>query len=121
MMSLWQPIKFNKNGERQNGVQCKRSSCRCPGVNQIDFFDKYFWGDDNCYIEEYLGHRGAEVNDYIAKYKEIGKDYDNPDVLDGTSWDVTIKYNDGKKWKSGGCNAFPYNFSGFLDIMGMSE
>ena len=49
------------------------------------------------------------------------KDYDNPYVLDGTSWDVTIKYNDGKKWKSGGCNAFPYNFSGFLDIMAMFE
>ena len=60
-----------------------------------------------------------ELSDlHMGRWK---KDYDNPDVLDGTSWDVTIKYDNGKKWKSGGCNAFPYNFSGFLDIMDMSE
>ena len=51
---------------------------------------------------------------HIGEWK---KTYDNPNVLDGIEWHVDFKYTDGKKRGFGGCNRYPYNFYGFLDIM----
>ena len=54
------------------------------------------------------------ANLHIGEWKKM---YDNPLVLDGISWSVTFKYNDGKKKTFCGCNRYPYNFYGFLDVM----
>jgi len=43
-------------------------------------------------------------------------------VLDGIEWDLTIEYNNGRRaFKCGGCNAYPYNFEQFADIMGATD
>ena len=43
-------------------------------------------------------------------------------VLDGTQWDITIEYNNGRKpFKSSGDNAYPYNFNRFLELLGLDE
>lgn len=48
---------------------------------------------------------------YIGEWKRY---YYNPDVLDGTQWDLTIKFtNEIKVLKYGGSNYFPYNFAKF--------
>ncbi len=48
---------------------------------------------------------------------EWASNYDNPNVLDGTSWSVVFKYVEGKKQEFGGINKYPYNFDRFLDVM----
>ena len=43
-------------------------------------------------------------------------------VCDGTQWELTIEYNNGRKpFKSTGDNAYPYNFKTFLEIIGVEE
>lgn len=43
-------------------------------------------------------------------------------VLDGTQWDITIEYNNGRKpFKSSGDNAYPYNFNRLLELLGLDE
>ena len=43
-------------------------------------------------------------------------------VLDGTQWELIIEYNNGRKpFKSGGDNAYPYNFNRFLELLGLDE
>ena len=43
-------------------------------------------------------------------------------VCDGTQWEVSIEYNNGRKpFKSSGDNAYPYNFKMFLEIIGVEE
>ncbi|WP_026656076.1 hypothetical protein [Butyrivibrio sp. AE3003] len=56
-------------------------------LSQYDFFAKYFLGDDNWYIEKYLGHVGIEATDYITKYKKI--------VSEGLGIDQTEVYMSG--------------------------
>ncbi len=51
---------------------------------------------------------------HIGEWK---KEYEDPCVLDGIEWHVDFKYTDGKKRIFRGCNRYPYNFYGFLDIM----
>lgn len=52
---------------------------------------------------------------------EWEKEYEDLSVLDGTQWSVVIKFSSGKAFKSYGSNRFPYNFSGFLDLVRISE
>jgi hypothetical protein len=43
-------------------------------------------------------------------------------VCDGTQWELIIKYNNGRKpFKSSGDNAYPYNFTRFLEIIGAED
>lgn len=43
-------------------------------------------------------------------------------VLDGTQWELSIEYKNGRKpFKSGGDNAYPYNFNRFLELLGLDE
>ena len=50
------------------------------------------------------------------------KDYDDPDVMDGTQWSLVIEYTDGSEgiqiW---GFNKFPDNFEDFLKVMEMQR
>lgn len=55
---------------------------------------------------------------HMGRWKES---YMDSNILDGTSWDVVITYDNGKTWKSGGCNAYPYNFQGFLEAMEIED
>lgn len=43
-------------------------------------------------------------------------DYDNFDILDGTQWEVSIKYSD-ESIRSCGSNAYPENFDVFLSAI----
>ena len=52
---------------------------------------------------------------------EWEKEYEDLNVLDGTKWSVVIKFSSGKAFKSYGSNRFLYNFSGFLDLVRISE
>ena len=43
-------------------------------------------------------------------------------VCDGTQWDLTIEYNNGRKaFTTGGSNAYPYNFKRLTDLFGIEE
>jgi hypothetical protein len=58
-----------------------------------------------------------QLDQFIEEIKKIGvlkwkKLYTNPDILDGTSWSVSIKYN-GERFKSTGSNAYPEGFDEF--------
>ena len=62
----------------------------------------------------------AEISDtQLAKLDALKifdwkKDYHDPDILDGTQWELTFK--DGKKiYRGRGSNAYPENFERFLD------
>lgn len=44
----------------------------------------------------------------------------NPNVLDGTQWELTIEFSDGHKpFKTGGSNAYPYNFAALQELLGV--
>lgn len=44
------------------------------------------------------------------------------EVLDGTQWELTIGYNNGRKtFSSGGSNAYPYNFKALAELLGIKE
>ena len=48
---------------------------------------------------------------YISEWKRY---YCQPEICDGTQWDLTIKFtNEIKVLKYGGSNYFPYNFAKF--------
>ncbi len=53
---------------------------------------------------------------HIGRWK---KRYYNPDVLDGTQWEVTFFFSDGTTVEAGGSNSFPANFRKFLKLMEM--
>ena len=43
-------------------------------------------------------------------------------VLDGTQWELTIEYSNGRKsFTSGGCNSYPYNFQKLTELFGIEE
>lgn len=51
---------------------------------------------------------------YIGEWR---KKYIKPHILDGTQWQLTIKYNNGKpQAKHYGSNAYPYSFEGLCDL-----
>lgn len=73
--------------------------------------------------EEFHDMEKAEFLEEFADLHlgEWKKEYEDLSVLDGTQWSVVIKFSSGKAFKSYGSNRFPYNFSGFLDLVRISE
>lgn len=73
--------------------------------------------------EEFHDMEKAEFLEEFADLHlgEWEKEYEDLSVLDGTQWSVVIKFSSGKALKSYGSNRFPYNFSGFLDLVRISE
>ena len=56
---------------------------------------------------------------HIGEWK---KSYVNPCVLDGTQWQIKIEYENGRRpLKFSGSNAYPYNFTELLELMGIDE
>lgn len=74
-------------------------------------------------VDESRGMDKAEFLEALADFHlgEWEKEYEDLNVLDGTQWSVVIKFSSGKAFKSNGSNRFPYNFNGFLDLVGISE
>lgn len=72
--------------------------------------------DYPCDKEEFLdGIRNLHIGEWRTSYM-------NPDVLDGTQWDLTIEFSDGHKpFKTGGSNAFPYNFDALEELLGVDR
>lgn len=68
-----------------------------------------------------IPHRKDEFNGVRDEYSSMLFHQINLNVLDGTQWSVVIKFSSGKAFKSYGSNRFPYNFSGFLDLVRISE
>ena len=73
--------------------------------------------------EEFHDMEKAEFLEEFADLHlgEWEKEYEDLNVLDGTQWSVVIKFSLGKSFKSYGSNRFPYNFSGFLELVRISE
>ena len=42
--------------------------------------------------------------------------YCDPDIMDGTSWELTVKFTNGKKSKYYGVNAYPENWEVLVDL-----
>ncbi len=72
-------------------------------------------------VEHYVGKTRTSLIEglkelHIGKWKE---DYYNPEILDGTQWDLVMDFADQSSVESGGSNAFPRNFKRFLNLMEM--
>jgi hypothetical protein len=70
--------------------------------------------DYPCDKEEFLdGIRELHIGEWRTNYM-------NPNVLDGTQWELTIEFSDGHKpFKTGGSNAYPYNFAALQELLGV--
>ena len=56
---------------------------------------------------------------HIGKWK---RNYINNNVLDGTQWSIDIEYDNGRRTVHiYGSNAFPYNFSDLLELLGVED
>lgn len=54
---------------------------------------------------------------YLSQWR---KRYENPNVLDGTQWALTIAFSNGLRTiHITGSNAYPYNFQELLDLLGI--
>ena len=42
-------------------------------------------------------------------------------MLDGTQWELTVEYNDGRKLSYNGSNAYPFSFNRLCELMGFDE
>lgn len=91
----------------------KEYTLRLPSMEEMqqDPSDDFSEIDKSEFLEE--------LSDYHLG--EWAKEYEDLNVLDGIQWSVVIKFTTGKAFKSEGSNRFPYNFYGFLDLMGFSE
>jgi len=54
------------------------------------------------------------ISAFMVALNEVGvlkwkKQYDDPGMLDGTQWELEIKYNEGAAFKAYGSNAYPEN------------
>lgn len=70
--------------------------------------------DYPCDKDEFLdGIRELHIGEWRTNYV-------NPYVLDGTQWELTIEFSDGHKpFKTGGSNAYPYNFDAIKELLGV--
>lgn len=70
--------------------------------------------DYPCDKEEFLDViRDLHVGEWRTNYM-------NPDVLDGTQWELTIEFSNGHRpFKTGGSNAYPYNFAALQELFGV--
>lgn len=55
---------------------------------------------------------------HIGEWKQH---YNDPCVMDGTQWELTIEYADGKKIDYDGSNAYPFSFDAFRELIGSSD
>jgi len=44
-------------------------------------------------------------------------EYSDPDILDGTQWELKLKFDGRKKFKTGGSNAFPVRMDDLLEYL----
>lgn len=72
--------------------------------------------DYPCSKAEFLdGIRALHIGEWRTSYM-------NPDILDGTQWELTIEFSDGHKpFKTGGSNAYPYNFDELKELLGVDQ
>ena len=72
--------------------------------------------DYPCDKEKFLdGIRELHMGEWRTSYM-------NPDVLDGTQWELTIEFSDGHKpFKTSGSNAYPYNFDALQELLGIDS
>jgi len=70
--------------------------------------------DYPCGKEEFLdGIRALHIGEWRINYM-------NHDIIDGTQWELTIEFSDGHKpFKTGGSNAYPYNFDNLQELLGI--
>lgn len=72
-------------------------------------------------LPEYRQETRQELLDAFREF-HIGEwehKYVDPDVLDGTQWELRIEYSNGRKpAEYYGSNAFPFNFDEFSEFMG---
>lgn len=70
--------------------------------------------------EEFLdGFARLHVGEWRRYYHPERFGYE---VLDGTQWELTIEYANGRKsFTSGGSNAYPYNFRELTELLGIGE
>lgn len=70
--------------------------------------------DCPCDKDEFLnGLRELHIGEWRTNYM-------NPYVLDGMQWELTIEFSDGHKpFKTGGSNAYPYNFNALQELLGI--
>lgn len=72
-------------------------------------------------LPEYRPESKRELLDAFREF-HIGEwkhKYVDPNVLDGTQWELVIEYSNGRKpAKYYGSNAFPFNFDEFSEFMG---
>lgn len=121
-----------------------------PNISKIDFHIGGFFGpctdvtvviDDSVHIyinniespatipsEDYEEYTKEEFFRFFADLHmgEWSHSYDlfkyGCSVCDGTQWELTIEYNNGRKpFKSSGDNAYPYNFKKFLDVICLED
>lgn len=67
---------------------------------------------------------GVDKKSFLKEltYIHIGEwkhEYDDPDTLDGTQWELVIEYSNRRKRSYWWSNAFPYNFRELLELMEM--
>jgi hypothetical protein len=80
------------------------------------------WGNTGSPTQEESFDISEEhLENFIRRLKEIGietweKDYTNDDILDGTGWKISINTPD-LTVSSSGSNAFPENFSDYLNAV----
>lgn len=81
----------------------------------------------DCILEEKPMHKEEVIWLLSRLYIGEWKKYYDPKrfgyfVLDGTQWNVSFEYSNGRKTvEFAGSNDYPYNFSEFIDIFGLGE
>ena len=69
--------------------------------------------------EEFLeGLRDIHIGEWRRHYD--ASDY-GVYILDGTQWELTIEYADGRKAEYDGSNAYPFSFDRFCELIGYEE
>ena len=88
-----------------------------------------FGYDESC-LEEMIEHEFIKSNvlemtkkEFLAEFRKLNvgmwaKDYSDPTILDGTQWELEIKYEDGKTRKYSGSNDFPRTFDALSKLVG---
>ena len=76
------------------------------------------YGEVECFLTKAAlvdGLRELHLNEWR-------KEYNNPCVLDGTQWELDIRFSCGRRaLKFYGSNAYPYNFDKLLQLLEIPE
>ena len=71
------------------------------------------------------GYISDDFASYFKRSNKYGKwkrNYIDPYILDGTQWELEIYFaGDRKPLKISGSNAYPYNFSDLIALLGIDE